>query len=219
MLKNMVVVAVTALLASIALSAQPNKDPSEKKRNTPTENPPVVLSTPNRQDDGNTKKTGPSANPPGANTSIPDPNWVLVVVGAITASVVGWQSYETRKAATAALLNAQAVINAERAWMIVNIEPFRPETIVSELYFRTVCVNRGKTPAIVLSFSSETVICHSPDDLPSPALYPEIGRTPTSAFIVTGDSFTIEKELRPSSIWKEAGRRKTWKATDNFVIS
>lgn len=39
----------------------------------------------------------------------------------LTLLVIAWQSTETRDAAKAALLNAEAVINAERAWMIPKI--------------------------------------------------------------------------------------------------
>jgi len=55
------------------------------------------------------------------------PEWILIIIGGITALVIGWQSCETRKAATAALLNAQAVINAERAWISVLPYNWSPE--------------------------------------------------------------------------------------------
>lgn len=41
--------------------------------------------------------------------------WALL----LTLIVIGWQSTETRDAAKGALLNAQAVIDAERAWVII----------------------------------------------------------------------------------------------------
>jgi len=54
------------------------------------------------------------------------PEWVLVIVGCITAIFIAWQSLETRhaaragqKAAEAALANAKAIIGAERSWITV----------------------------------------------------------------------------------------------------
>lgn len=58
---------------------------------------------------------------------------ILIVVGIITAGFICWQAWETRRAAKAAqasveaaqksadaaLLNAQAVMNAERSWIFV----------------------------------------------------------------------------------------------------
>jgi hypothetical protein len=52
----------------------------------------------------------------------------------------------TREAAKAALLNAQAVINAERPWILVVIEPDTSQMGGFNVYF----TNKGRTPAIVL---------------------------------------------------------------------
>lgn len=87
------------------------------------------------------------------------PEWVLVIVGIITAAFIGWQSWETRKAAQATLLNAQALIASERAWLLT-------ERIAMPASFETGAVqksasaihnlrNYGRTPAIVLAERSE----------------------------------------------------------------
>src|ERR1700685_3476713 len=51
------------------------------------------------------------------------PEWVLVIVGCITFLVIGWQSFETRRAATAtrdaavaASRSVDVLIDSERAW-------------------------------------------------------------------------------------------------------
>lgn len=58
--------------------------------------------------------------------------WILVIVGMVTALVIGWQSYETRRAAQAAKINAEALVNSERAWILTDIgwaasQPNQPE--------------------------------------------------------------------------------------------
>jgi|GEM_PF-4174852 len=54
----------------------------------------------------------------GTKSKLPDPNWLLVFVGVGTAGVIGWQSWETRKAASASLkqvrLTRQGMINQFR---------------------------------------------------------------------------------------------------------
>ncbi len=112
--KKTVTVAVAALLAAVALSAQPNKNATEKQGAATQKNPPVVLATPNRQNEGETNTAKPSTDPP-AHTPLKDPNWVLVIVGSITCGVIGWQSWETRKAAEAAFLQIQMMKDKERA--------------------------------------------------------------------------------------------------------
>src|ERR1022692_1264792 len=48
--------------------------------------------------------------------------------------------------AESALLNAQALINAERPWMLTEIKTHTPSTS-----FTVYAINRGRTPAIILS--------------------------------------------------------------------
>jgi len=55
-------------------------------------------------------------------------NWALVLVAIVTAGVIGWQSWETRKAAEAAKEaadaareNSKALMDSTRAW--VTVEP------------------------------------------------------------------------------------------------
>jgi len=43
----------------------------------------------------------------------------LVVIAGLTGGVIGWQSWETRKAASAASKSADAQMTADRAWLLV----------------------------------------------------------------------------------------------------
>jgi len=64
----------------------------------------------------------------------------------LTLLVIGWQSTETRNAAQAALLNAQAVINAERPWIVMVVEPH-----ATMGGFAIHVKNKGRTPARVVA--------------------------------------------------------------------
>jgi hypothetical protein len=104
------------------------------------------------------------------------PEWVLAIVGAITCVFLGWQAWETRRAAEATQASAETIqrqvnlmerqtkatetaanaaeksseilINSERAW--IDGELVR-ETFPAVRY-RLKIVNHGKTPARMLSF-------------------------------------------------------------------
>jgi hypothetical protein len=85
------------------------------------------------------------------------PSLLLVAVG-VGAIVFAWKTVDaTRDAAKAALLNAQAVINSERAWMIPKIvQPANHGPIMSPsstrndppIKIKLTIANQGKTPAI-----------------------------------------------------------------------
>jgi hypothetical protein len=84
---------------------------------------------------------------------------LLVVVGVVTAAVIAWQSYETRKsaiagkqAAEAAQANIEALINSERAWILVQIGPipfFENPNRLEFLDLKPIIKNFGGTPARV----------------------------------------------------------------------
>jgi hypothetical protein len=90
--------------------------------------------------------------------------WAIIGTG----FVIAWQSNETRKAAEAALLNAQAVINAERPWMLVSVKPSQGQMGGFDVRVR----NRGRTPAIVIEARMGCVAAKSVSDLSLPAVFP-----------------------------------------------
>jgi hypothetical protein len=60
-------------------------------------------------------------------------NWALVLVAIVTAGVIGWQSWETRKAAEAAKEaadaareNSKALMDSTRAWVTVEPDEWHP---------------------------------------------------------------------------------------------
>jgi hypothetical protein len=73
--------------------------------------------------------------------------------------VIAWQSTETRDAAKAALLNAQAVINAERAWLVISGAPLNGPAGGFTLH----CKNKGRTPAMLIESSAGCVAAKKGD--------------------------------------------------------
>jgi hypothetical protein len=124
--------------------------------------------------------------------------WVVI----LTFAVIGWQADETRKAAKAALLNAQAVINTERAWLVVKIEkdpkspPFPTENFINVLN------NLGHTPAIVRSIHIRHDYSSVPDSLPVPPAYKEreMVSIPENMFVVGKDDLRIGIPMDPKKM-------------------
>lgn len=142
MLKKTVVTAVAALLTATALSAQPNKNADNKEANAPNKNTPVVLPSPNRQNNAQTDTTKPNNDPPAAHTPLHDSNWMLVIVGSVTCLVIGWQSWETRKAgqgaqraADAAFAQIDLMVERQRAKLRIKLDEFQPVKDEHETYW------------------------------------------------------------------------------------
>jgi hypothetical protein len=99
------------------------------------------------------------------------PEWWLCIIGVPTLIFVGWQAKETRKAAEATLLNAQALINSERPWLMVRV--VRKDREHQKPVFSIVVVNHGRSPAHILAvFGPKQTYCEKPSKLPLP---PEFG--------------------------------------------
>lgn len=81
------------------------------------------------------------------------PEWWLVILGFPTLFFLGVQAVLARKSADAALLNANAIINSERAWLVakpVIIGGLQPTGKHGALAFKWVITNAGRTPARIL---------------------------------------------------------------------
>lgn len=113
--KKTVMAAIAALFTAIALSAQPNKNSSNKEAPAPDKNAHIVLSAPHGQNNGEADAPKTCPDPPSPHTPLHDPNWVLVIVGSVTCLVIGWQSFATAQSAKAAYLQIQMMKDKERA--------------------------------------------------------------------------------------------------------
>jgi hypothetical protein len=127
--------------------------------------------------------------------------WAIIATG----FAIFWQAMETRraavatkKAAEAALLNAQAVINAERGRLLFEIEKKLDERHRGTGIFTIFATNYGRTPAEILGYAppTETVV-ESTDKLPVPPQYePEIA--PIKRFLAPSERCAVA-QVAPGS--------------------
>ncbi|QHN02745.1 tetratricopeptide repeat protein [Granulicella sp. WH15] len=127
--------AVAAALAIGTLSAQSNGAANEKNNGAAQSQPAVHASNSiDKQTNSETNDAKPDNNPPASDTATAywwkKPEWWTLIVTALAAGIVGWQSWETRKAAQASLLGAQAssaqvehAKSTQRAQLSVELAP------------------------------------------------------------------------------------------------
>ncbi|HEV2289292.1 MAG TPA: hypothetical protein VGR81_10100 [Candidatus Acidoferrales bacterium] len=149
-----------ALIAAVMLTfvihltprGQSQKNTAEKEQSSHNKHPAalVPVAPPAKANPQN----GPQGNQHAAHAQSPpwyeSPEWVLVFIGAITAFVIGWQSWESRKSAAAALLNAKAVIDSERAW--IHGEFAKNDPALGVIKYSLSVKNQGKTPAEIIGY-------------------------------------------------------------------
>ena len=92
--------------------------------------------------------------------------------------------------AQAALLNAQAIVNSERPWILISVKPSRSE----ENSFTVTATNRGRTPARIVATAERIQIAIDEASLPSTPEYgneePKPPRLPT--ILLPGESMDIK---------------------------
>jgi hypothetical protein len=96
------------------------------------------------------------------------------------------------KSADAAFLNAQAVIDAERSWLVVTVE--KNELMGTSGYFFFRVTNKGRTPAQFVSGGFAIDFRASPNQLPIPPSY-EPFFAPNNVFLPPGDHFDIKRTI------------------------
>lgn len=103
------------LAASRAVPSQPDKTSDSKKQPAETSQTAVIpANSPNRQASRQPDQTKPEPDPPKWYAPLERPDWWLVIVAALTGGVIGWQAWETRKAAQGAKGNAEAAFSQMR---------------------------------------------------------------------------------------------------------
>jgi len=90
--------------------------------------------------------------------------------------------------AQAALLNAQAIIDAERPWLVITVEP-SPRT---ENSFTVTATNRGRTPATIVATAEKIKIALDETHLPSPPEYGEPGAPRVPIILLPGEFTAIK---------------------------
>ena len=90
----------------------------------------------------------------------------------------------------AALMNAQAILHAERAWILISVEP----SPSAENSFTITASNRGRTPARIIETTEQTRIAIDEERLPgAPEYTEEKRRTPfTPIILLPGESTAIK---------------------------
>jgi hypothetical protein len=133
--------------------------------------------------------------------------WAII----LTLGAIAEQTRETRKAANAALLNAQAVIVAERPWMIVDVRPTHIGTV--EMTYEFFCSNEGRTPGRILDCKEGSCFVPTPDDLfiKDTDYHPVV--MPIPSLKANKQVFSV-KLINPEHIWKN----RRVKTSDKFAF-
>lgn len=132
--------------------------------------------------------------------------WAII----LTFLVIGWQTAQTRRAAEAtedaakaALLNAQAVINAERARLLFEVEKERDQKMPGIAIFTIYAVNHGRTPAELARIKGPVeTVCGDIYDLPIP-LRTNIAKLPDKWHVMPNEKCFIARFI-PASMNAEA---------------
>jgi len=94
----------------------------------------------------------------------------------------------------AALMNAQAILNAERAWILISVEP----SPSAENSFTVMATNRGRTPAKIIDMAERTRLAIDEEHLPNAPEYTDEKRVApyTPIILLPGESAAIKPFCR-----------------------
>jgi hypothetical protein len=135
-------------------------------------------------------------------------NLVLVIVGYVGIMLAlstlkkierhtrfaGTAAQAAADSAQAALLNAQAIINSERPWLLISVEP----SLSVENGFTVMATNRGRTPAMITALGEQTMIAIDEMHLPSIPEYTgeALGDALVPIILIPGESKGIKTFAR-----------------------
>lgn len=169
MLKALAILAFLLLGATIFVTIEDQRSAERAPQQTAQQPTSAVASGQgNQQSQGNTQK--PSRNLPSLHRFFTWPDSMTAWAILLTLWAIAWQSNETKKAAEAAHMNAQAIVDAERAWMLPKItQPdYREILLLTDrgddwnLPIEITFTNHGHTPAIAINaswkFYSESIV-------------------------------------------------------------
>lgn len=170
MLKYLAVFSAGALLWAGIMSGQPNQS-SSSERDTAGQRQAGVVSanSQDKQADCNTDQAGSERNSPSRNAAFQRPawmgdsNWWLVGIAVITAGVICWQSWETRKAGGAALDQIDLILRKERARLSVRpmeVDKVRCYTTPFDI-FNVEIENYGPTHALEVTVVGGGIVTDS----------------------------------------------------------
>lgn len=116
------------------MSGQPNKATYNKQPPASQSHPAIVsANAPDEQNRSDKRQSKSSSYPPEWYAALKRPEWWLVILGFPTLVLIGWQAWETRKAAiagersaSAALNQIDLVVDKKRAKLRIELKPFNP---------------------------------------------------------------------------------------------
>lgn len=215
----------TALLVAVAiyLAVKPNKSSTDSERYGDTQGQGRLAGASNQHSTGKENSTKGES-----------PHWyassegVLVIVGIVTAIVIGWQSYETMLAARATQQGAEATRDAieaskqqfaaeNRPWIFLEKEPTKEK--IDDLlvvppsrapyggqratYVSFYVKNYGKTPAKIVSAKRDLWIGDSAEIPPTLESFEEAGANTLSQIFPPEVTLNVEAYLKPAKFVSE----------------
>lgn len=115
------------------------------------------------------------------------------------------------ESAQAALLHAQAIINAERPWLLLGVEP----TLGVENSFNVTATNRGRSPAVITSRPDQILFAIDEAHLPpTPVLKHAEHGAPFVPIIVLPGEFTTIKTINRESVKELCGSEEKFKSIE-----
>jgi hypothetical protein len=125
-------------------------------------------------------------------------NWILaaVAIGGICVAIkslkiIERQTAATEKAAEAALSNAKALINSERAWIDGEIIKLQ---IIEHTFYSLKMTNHGKTPAQIFNYEISHGLLNKGVEFPDQKLSTQITAN-DYVFLASGDTKTLWEEF------------------------
>jgi len=137
----------------------------------------------------------------------------LVVVGGFQILFLRWTVKATKDNANAALLSAQAVINSERPWLLLQIEGIKKpylepvENMPKQMSYCIVFIrNYGRTPAGSFVEKAEMQIGSSPTEPPTSTVYLNDVSRDNPYMFPPGEALPMEAILAPMGMIKQEDR-------------
>jgi hypothetical protein len=175
-------VLVIFIMAILGMSHYAETRKYEQQENANHVNPPAAVTADEASQ--RCQKTNKPQNPPSWIDTFTWPDGVTGWALLLTLFIIAWQSVETRDAAQAGFLSAQAVINTERAWVVMVIEQDKEFPRL----FRVKAENRGHTPAKIVAASQEWAVVKTAAEMPEQPQYRHGRRFTEGVFLFPGES-------------------------------
>ncbi len=202
----------------------PATEAKSNKNNTAIEKPPTPLPPENHKTTNDGKNTQPKEHATnstnnivtiGQNGSTKD-IWdrLAIVATLIVAALTVALAYIAWIQAQAAMKSAQAVINTERPWFAVIIEPIKTDQWI----FHIKVVNKGRTPGILNDMFSETIFHEQPDNLPLPPNYKTPCFGPNDSFFQPDRECVEQYEFSPVRMIDEHRKSPNHSQTSLLII-